>query len=677
MSRIDWAIVHRLIREQTELLCRRFFPAGQRNGHEWVLGNLKGDPGHSLKFELEGEKAGVFIDFATQQSGSLLDALMDLMGTDLTAAAQAIGNATGVSIVNNGAYTPNPARKYQQQAGNSNSNPSTSPPPPSPLSTVISPEDWDRDYRPGTKQLEELALWRGYTFAFCEWISLNRYIGRAGPYWVFPVHNAQGEIVAVHKRLDKNKWVFSPGLKSLGLDLTPLVIGELASATSVQSGESQWDVLGALDVMGIHNGETIAGVVTRGAGNAMLLGALKFSGQLYAVGQNDSPGRVWLDTLQSVHSFKEIVVPPQHHDLNEWLQTPEGPVRFIEAFFAARTYRSGFPPPLITGREIDRIILPLPPSIIGGLLSRGEKFQLAGGSKSFKSWVLIDMGISVAAALPWWGFKTYQTPVIYLNLEIPKPFFEARVREVARARGIPVPELFNVWHLRGAHLYDPDRWKAFKIALLDECKVLAHPLILTDPLYKLMGRGNELHTGDVQNVLDQLEEIVELVDGANAASHHYSKGNQASKEAIDRASGSGVFQRDPDTLFPITRLATTNCFSIEPYVRNHDPVKPFAIRWQYPLFIRDDSLDPADLKSAPSKGQLNASRYITPEQALKFIGPVEVVPKAEFFERMTKPGANGRSFCARSRAYEVFQILLGNNLLIETTDNRIKYVQKR
>jgi hypothetical protein len=660
--RIDWGIVHRLIRERPELLCRHFFPAGKRVGHEWLIGNLRGDPGESLKFELEGEKAGVFIDFATQQSGSFLDALVAALGLDLAGAAEAIGRALGVPIWNG--TGPNPAHQYRPNSSQPNTQ-----------AIVI---DWDRDYKPGAKQLEELVAWRGYSLAFCQWLADERYIGRSGPCWVIPVKNARGEIVAIHKRLDKNKWQFIPTLKSLGMSLTPLVVGDLTDATWVIGSESQWDLFGVLDTMGIHNGERIAGVTTRGAGNAALVGQLTFTGELYAVGQNDEPGRAWLEALKVVHCFKWIIVPPDHHDVNEWLQTPEGPVRIVEAFFAARVYRSNFPPPLIMGKDIQRTRLPLPPVIIEGLLSRGEKFQLAGGSKSSKSWVLIDLGISVAAGLPWWGFKTVQTPVIYLNLEIPRPFFEMRVREVAAAHHIPVPELFTVWHLRGARLYEPDRWAAFKLALIEECKVLAHPLILNDPLYKLMGRGNELHTGDVQTVLDQLEEIVELVEGANASSHHYSKGNQANKEAIDRASGSGVFQRDPDTLFPITPLATADCFSIEPYVRNHEPVKPFAIRWQYPLFFRDDTLDPADLKAARKSAQAQAqNKYIDPEVALKFLTLLEVIPKAEFMDRLTKPGSNGRAFCAKSRAYEIFQILLGNDRLIETTENRIKYVQKK
>jgi hypothetical protein len=43
-------------------------------------------------------------------------------------------------------------------------------------------------------------------------------------------------------------------------------------------------------------------------------------------------------------------------------------------------------PEIITGETIRSEHVPLPPEIISGMLSRGEKGELAGGSKSFKTW---------------------------------------------------------------------------------------------------------------------------------------------------------------------------------------------------------------------------------------------------------------------------------------------------
>jgi len=61
-------------------------------------------------------------------------------------------------------------------------------------------------------------------------------------------------------------------------------------------------------------------------------------------------------------------------------------------------------------------------------------------------------------------------------------------------------------------------------------------------------------------------------------------------------SGSGVFARDPDSILSFTKHEETDCFTVELTLRNHPPQKPFVVRWEYPLFISEDLLDPTKLK---------------------------------------------------------------------------------
>ena len=56
---------------------------------------------------------------------------------------------------------------------------------------------------------------------------------------------------------------------------------------------------------------------------------------------------------------------------------------------------------------------------------------LGGGSKSFKTWQLIDLGLSVAHGVPWMGLNTERCKVLYLDLEFIPAFFKKRVRGVA------------------------------------------------------------------------------------------------------------------------------------------------------------------------------------------------------------------------------------------------------
>ena len=47
-----------------------------------------------------------------------------------------------------------------------------------------------------------------------------------------------------------------------------------------------------------------------------------------------------------------------------------------------------------------------PPILIEGILHRGSKMVLGGTSKSCKTWALMDMALSVACGVPWWGNQT-------------------------------------------------------------------------------------------------------------------------------------------------------------------------------------------------------------------------------------------------------------------------------
>ena len=58
--------------DQLEAVLMYLFPRGKRQGTRFVVGNVQGDAGDSLVIELEGPKRGVWIDFATGESGDVL-----------------------------------------------------------------------------------------------------------------------------------------------------------------------------------------------------------------------------------------------------------------------------------------------------------------------------------------------------------------------------------------------------------------------------------------------------------------------------------------------------------------------------------------------------------------------------------------------------------------------------
>lgn len=71
-------------------------PDGKRAGKEWKAGSVSGEPGNSLSVCLTGHKAGVWKDFASGQSGDLLDLWMAVRGCSLVEAIEDAKQRLGV-----------------------------------------------------------------------------------------------------------------------------------------------------------------------------------------------------------------------------------------------------------------------------------------------------------------------------------------------------------------------------------------------------------------------------------------------------------------------------------------------------------------------------------------------------------------------------------------------------
>src|SRR4030095_14922674 len=86
-----------------------------------------------------------------------------------------------------------------------------------------------------------------------------------------------------------------------------------------------------------------------------------------------------------------------------------------------------------------------PPELIHGILHQGAKMAFGGGSKSFKTWTLLEMAISIATGTPWFGFQTTKSPVLYANFELPDWAIAQRIIDICEAKKLPVPENLTLW----------------------------------------------------------------------------------------------------------------------------------------------------------------------------------------------------------------------------------------
>jgi len=240
-----------------------------------------------------------------------------------------------------------------------------------------------------------------------------------------------------------------------------------------------------------------------------------------------------------------------------------------------------------------------PPDVITGVVHRGGKLLLGGASKSYKTWLLIDLAVSVATGSDWLTVgDVNKGRVLYVNLELPEAFCAKRIQAVCDERQVKLePGTLTVWNLRGRVREWPRLQRQVQSGKFD--------LIIVDPVYKLLllgvGIRDENAAGHIASVLDEMEVLAVRSGAAVAFGAHYSKGNQAAKESIDRISGSGVFARDPDSILNFTKHEQNECFTVEMTLRNHPPREPFVVKWEYPLFVTEGTLDPSRLKQAGRK----------------------------------------------------------------------------
>ena len=93
------------------------------------------------------------------------------------------------------------------------------------------------------------------------------------------------------------------------------------------------------------------------------------------------------------------------------------------------------------------------------------------------------------------------------------------------------------------------------------------------------------------------DEINRLTGASVVFAAHFTKGNQAGKESIDRISGGGSLNRDPDGLVTLTRHETDHAFTVDFTLRDFAPIEPFVVKWEYPLLVRDNYLDPEKINN--------------------------------------------------------------------------------
>lgn len=269
---------------------------------------------------------------------------------------------------------------------------------------------------------------------------------------------------------------------------------------------------------------------------------------------------------------------------------------------------------------------PLAPELLHGYLRKGHKFLLSGASKSGKSFALIELAVALSQGTEWFGFKCEKANVCYINLEIDRGSVVKRFEDVCKGLNIDksAVDKVNVINLRGkAKPLD-------KLApeLIEDLKGSDTDVIIIDPIYKVI-TGDENNATEMAQFCNQFDVLCDKLHATVIYAHHHSKGTQGGKSAQDRASGSGVFARDPDALMDMVELELDDdyknnvsdysgevlAYQVDCVAREFPKPKSRKVFFKYPLHIVDTSgrLDKFYPKGDIHNAQKASPNYSTPE----------------------------------------------------------------
>lgn len=325
------------------------------------------------------------------------------------------------------------------------------------------------------------------------------------------------------------------------------------------------------------------------------------------------------------------LVPYWHSEVEEWCYSGPSPDRtylppFVDetplAEIAGPGHRPGVPlspadqirayPPWRSVRELMEMYTDLRRPVIHGLMREGETMNVIAPSKSFKSWLVASLAVCVVSGRPWFGrYETVKGPVLIIDNELHAETSGFRIPKVADALGVSMADYadnFKVWNMRG-QLKD-----LFELAdMMEGIKRGQFRMIVLDAWYRFMpSDSSENDNAMVAHLYNRLDQVAAKIDCCFAIVHHSSKGGQGAKSVTDVGAGAGAQSRAADAHLVMREHEEEKCVVLDAAVRSWPPIEPVGLRWTFPVWEVDETIDPAELKQA---GRRRSRREKKPETA--------------------------------------------------------------
>ena len=254
---------------------------------------------------------------------------------------------------------------------------------------------------------------------------------------------------------------------------------------------------------------------------------------------------------------------------------------------------------------------PMRSIVIEGLARRGEVVNIVAATKIGKSWLALLLLLCVSTGRLWLGRKTTKGRVLLLDNELHSETIQNRIHAVATAAGIiqrPDDAAFDYVELRGESVGIGDieyQLSAFQPGDLT--------LIVMDAKYRFFGNGMEENSNDDQtsfhNAVDRLAKQLNCVI---VLVHHSTKGDQSGKSVVDVGSGGGSQARAADChLILRTHEDGDDLCVLDAALRTFKKVEPQTLRWEFPLWTVDESVEPTVKQAQTRSDATNDKRVKT------------------------------------------------------------------
>lgn len=250
----------------------------------------------------------------------------------------------------------------------------------------------------------------------------------------------------------------------------------------------------------------------------------------------------------------------------------------------------------------------LAPVQIDGILRRGHKMLISGPSKAGKTFLEIELAIATAEGTNWCGYRCRQGRVLFINLEVDEASFIHRIKDVYEGMKVKPNNLDNIVTLNLRGISRPlDKLAPILVNRIKKTKV---DMVILDPIYKVI-TGDENSASDMANFCNQFDYICKETGVSMVYCHHHSKGNKANMNSMDRASGSGVFARDPDAILDMIEVKTpldvyindpqTTAWKLEFTLREFAKPQPIYMYFTYPVHMIDTDNTIVQANEKPEK----------------------------------------------------------------------------